>query len=256
MDSKEYHINLSADDGARYAILPGDPGRTELIASFLDEPEEIMFNREFRTFCGKLNGERVLVVSTGIGAPSAAICIEELKHIGVDTMIRVGTCGGMQKDVFAGDIVIANAAIRMDGTSKEYMPIEFPAVSDFEVTSALACAADKLKYKSHIGVVQAKDSFYGQHSPEMMGVEYELKNKWSAWIKGGCLASEMESGILFIVSALRKIRSGAVLYCVWNQEIAGHGMPEEQKVTDTTSAIRTAIEAIRILIEKDKCNNQ
>ncbi|MBR3439075.1 MAG: nucleoside phosphorylase, partial [Clostridia bacterium] len=123
-DSLQYHIMLGKKDGAKYAILPGDPGRTQLIASFFDSSEEVAFNREFRTFAGTLDGERVLVVSTGIGAPSAAICMEELAKIGVDTFIRVGTCGGMQDNVLPGDVIIANGAIRMDGTSKEYMPVE------------------------------------------------------------------------------------------------------------------------------------
>ena len=255
MKEPEYHIALTEEDGAKYAILPGDPGRTELIASFLDNPEEIAFNREFRTFSGYLCGEKVLVTSTGIGGPSAAICVEELAHIGVDTLIRVGTCGGMQMNVNPGDAVIASGAIRMDGTSKEYLPIEFPAVADVTVTNALSEAAEKEDIPFHIGVVQAKDSFYGQHSPDSMGVGPELKEKWSAWIKGGCLASEMESATLFIVAALRRLRAGAVFHCVWNQEQAGRGMPQE-KITDTTAAVRIAVEAMRIIIEKDKEQNK
>ena len=253
-NSLQYHINLSEKDGAKYAILPGDPGRTQIIASYLENPEEIMYNREFRTFSGTLEGEKVLVVSTGIGGPSAAICVEELAKIGVDTFIRVGTCGGMQDKVLPGDVVIASGAIRMDGTSKEYMPIEFPAVADFRITAALDKAAEELGIRRHVGVVQAKDSFYGQHSPDTMGVSYELKQKWEAWIKGGCLASEMESATLFIVASLRRLRAGAVFHCVWNQEIAGKGMPEDQKVTDTSLAIKTAIEALRIIIKEERHN--
>ena len=253
-DSLQYHIMLGRKDAAKYAILPGDPGRTQLIASFLDNPEEIAFNREFRTFAGTLDGERVLVVSTGIGAPSAAICMEELAKIGVNTFIRVGTCGGMQDDVLPGDVIIANGAIRMDGTSKEYMPIEYPAVADLYVTKALADAAQELGYRKHIGIVQAKDSFYGQHDPDSMGCSQELKNKWSAWIKGGCLASEMESSVLFVVAGVRRLRAGAVFHCVWNQEIAGKGMPQEGRTDDTTKAIKTAVEALRKLIKEDKNN--
>lgn len=247
-----YHINLSKNDSAKYAILPGDPGRVEKIAAFLDSPKLVSFNREYKTYEGYLDGEKVLVVSTGIGGPSTAICVEELAKIGVDTFIRVGTCGGMQMNVNPGDIVIANAAIRMEGTTLEYMPIEFPAVADFEVTSALKNAAENLSYPHHIGVVQAKDSFYSQHSPESMGVSDVLKYKWDAWIKGGCLASEMESAALYIVSAVRKLRAGAVFHCVWNQEQAGRGMPQDDHISDTTCAIKTAVEAIRILINNDK----
>lgn len=252
MKEPEYHIRLTEEQGAKYAIIPGDPGRTELIAQYLDEPEEIMFNREFRTFSGYLGGEKVLVTSTGIGAPSAAICIEELAHIGVDTFIRIGTCGGMQPQVKPGDLVIASGAVRMDGTSKEYMPIEFPAVADIDVTVALRQAAANLGLSSHTGVVQAKDSFYGQHDPDSMPAGYELKDKWQAWLKGGCLASEMESGILFIVAAVRRLRAGAVFHCVWNQELAGHGMPEDNKVENTDGAIRAAVEALKIIIKNDK----
>ena len=250
-NEKQYHINLSKENTAKYAILPGDPGRVEKIAKLLDKPKEIAFNREYKTYEGYLDSQKVLVVSTGIGGPSTAICVEELAKIGVDTFIRVGTCGGMQLNVNAGDLVIANGAIRMEGTSREYLPIEFPAVADFEVTSALSKAAKKLEYTHHIGVVQAKDSFYSQHDPDSMGVSDELKSKWKSWIKGGCLASEMESAALYIVSAVRGLRAGSIFHCVWNQEQAGHGMPQENKNSDTTAAIKTAIEAIRILIKED-----
>ena len=250
-NEKQYHINLSKENTAKYAILPGDPGRVEKIAKLLDKPKEIAFNREYKTYEGYLDSQKVLVVSTGIGGPSTAICVEELAKIGVDTFIRVGTCGGMQLNVNAGDLVIANGAIRMEGTSREYLPIEFPAVADFEVTSALSKAAKKLEFPHHIGVVQAKDSFYSQHDPDSMGVSDELKSKWKSWIKGGCLASEMESAALYIVSAVRRLRAGSIFHCVWNQEQAGHGMPQENKNSDTTAAIKTAIEAIRILIKED-----
>lgn len=250
-DSLQYHINLSKENSAKYAILPGDPGRVEKIASFLDNPKHIMTNREYNTYEGYINSEKVLVVSTGIGGPSTAICVEELAKIGVDTFIRVGTCGGMQLNVDPGDIVIASGAIRMEGTSREYLPIEFPAVADFSVTLALKRAAVNLGIKHHVGVVQAKDSFYGQHNPDSMGVCDELNSKWKAWTKGGCLASEMESAALYIVSAVRGLRSGSLFHCVWNQEQAGCGMPQENQSLDTTLAIRTAVEAIRILIKED-----
>ncbi len=251
-DTLQYHINLSINNAAKYAILPGDPGRVEKIAAFLDNPKQVSSNREYNTYEGYLCGEKVLVVSTGIGGPSTAICVEELAKIGVDTFIRVGTCGGMQMDIDPGDIVIANGAIRMEGTSREYLPIEFPAVADFEVTSALKRAAIHLGFRHHIGVVQAKDSFYSQHNPESMGVSDELNSKWKAWIKGGCLASEMESAALYIVSAVRGLRAGSVFHCVWNQEQAGCGMPQENHITDTTLAIKTAIEALKLLIKEDK----
>jgi len=247
----QYHIKLTEEHKAKYAILPGDPGRVEKIAAYLENAVQVGNNREYNSYLGYLDGERVLVVSTGIGGPSCAICVEELARIGVDTFIRVGTCGGMQPEVKPGDVVISTGAIRMDGTSKEYMPIEFPAVADFQVTQALSASAEKLGYDHHIGVVQAKDSFYGQHEPESMPNSAELLAKWDAWKRGGCLASEMEGATLFIVSAVRKLRAGAVFHCVWNQELAGTSMPEKRK-EDTSAAIKTAIEALRILIAKDK----
>ena len=248
---KQYHIGLSEEHAAKYAIIPGDPGRVEKIAAFLDNAEQVGYNREYNSYLGYLNGEKVLVVSTGIGGPSCAICVEELAKIGVDTFIRVGTCGGMQPNVKPGDVVISTGAIRQDGTSREYLPIEFPAVADFHVTSALYNAAQNLGYDNHIGVVQAKDSFYGQHSPESMPIAPELLAKWEAWKQGGCLASEMEGAALFIVSAARGLRSGAVFHCVWNQEVSQSAMPKDRK-EDTSCAIKTAIEALRILIKNDK----
>ena len=248
---KQYHIALSEEHSAKYAIIPGDPGRVEKIAAFLDNARQVGNNREYNSYLGYLNGEKVLVVSTGIGGPSCAICVEELAKIGVDTFIRVGTCGGMQPEVKPGDVIISTGAIRQDGTSREYMPIEFPAVADFHVTSALYKAAQDLGYDNHIGVVQAKDSFYGQHSPESMPTAPELLAKWDAWKRGGCLASEMEGATLFIVSAARGLRSGGVFHCVWNQEVSQSAMPKE-RTEDTSCAIKTAIEAIRILIKQDK----
>lgn len=247
----QYHIHLSEEHSAKYAIIPGDPGRVEKIAAYLDDAKQVGYNREYKSYLGTLDGEKVLVVSTGIGGPSCAICVEELAKIGVDTFIRVGTCGGMQPEVAPGDVVIGSGAIRQDGTSREYLPIEFPAVADFKVTQALYNAAQKLGYPNHVGVVQAKDSFYGQHSPESMPIAPELLYKWEAWKRGGCLASEMEGAALFIVSAARKLRSGAVFHCVWNQEVSQTAMPKDRK-EDTSAAIKTAIEAIRILIAEDK----
>ena len=247
----QYHIHLTEEQGAKYAIIPGDPGRVEKIAAYLDDAKQVGYNREYNSYLGYLDGEKVLVVSTGIGGPSCAICVEELSKIGVDTFVRVGTCGGMQPNVEPGDVIIGSGAIRQDGTSREYLPIEFPAVADFKVTQALYNAAEKLGYRNHVGVVQAKDSFYGQHSPESMPIAPELLYKWEAWKRGGCLASEMEGAALFIVGAARRLRTGAVFHCVWNQEIAKSGMPKERK-EDTSCAIKTAIEAIRLLIAEDK----
>ena len=253
MDEKMYHINLNKDDikGAKYAILPGDPDRVPKIAAFFDNPQKIGQKREYVSYLGQLCGENVLCVSTGIGGPSAAICIEELRQLGVENFIRVGTSGGMQLNVNAGDIVVVTGAIRMEGTSKEYLPIEFPAVADLDITCALRDAAKKLGYTYHTGVVQCKDSFYGQHAPQRMPVSYELEHKWEAWIRGGCLASEMESAALFTVCATLGAKAGAVMLCVWNQEREKAGLDQNEE-HDTEKAIKTAIEAIKILINEGK----
>lgn len=248
---ESYHIGFNAGHGARYALLPGDPGRVEKIAQKLDEPEFYAQNREYTTWIGKLNGEKVLVMSTGMGGPSTAIGIEELYRTGVDTFIRIGTCGGMQTEVIGGDLVIATGSIRMEGTTREYVPIEFPAVPNLKVTNSLVEAAEKLGKTYHAGVVQSKDSFYGQHDPDRMPVSYELNNKWQAWINAGCLASEMEGAALFVVSSVLRARAGAVFTCVWNQERVKLGLSNPE-CHNSEGAIDTAIEALKLLIEKDK----
>lgn len=251
MIEPSYHIALTAGHGARYALLPGDPGRVEMIARNLDEPHFVCQNREYTTWIGKLEGENVLVMSTGMGGPSTAIGVEELYRTGVDTFIRIGTCGGMQPEVIGGDIVVATGAIRMEGTSREYVPIEFPAVPDLFLTHELVEAAGRVGATVHAGVVQCKDSFYGQHDPDRMPVGDELNRKWRAWIAAGCLASEMESAALFVVCAYLRARAGSVFSVVWNQERARLGM-DNPEVHDVTPAIRTAIEALRAVIRGDR----
>ena len=244
----QYHIGVGKGEVGKYVILPGDPKRCEKIAAYFDGAKLVADSREFVTYTGYLDGEKVSVTSTGIGGPSASIALEELCRCGADTFIRVGTCGGMKPDVCGGDLVIANGAIRMEGTSKEYAPIEFPAVADFDVLCALKEAADKLKFKSHIGVVQCKDAFYGQHEPESKPVSYELMNKWEAWLRLGTLASEMESAALFTAASYLGVRVGSIFLSIANQERAKAGLINEQ-VHDTSKAIETAI---RIIIKKEK----
>ena len=248
---EQYHIGLKAGDVGEYVILPGDPKRCKKIAAYFDDAKLIADNREYTTYTGYLNGKKVSVTSTGIGGPSAAIALEELVNVGAKKFIRVGTCGGMDIDVKGGDIVIATGAIRMEGTTKEYAPIEFPAIADIDIVNALTHAAKNLGFNYHRGVVQCKDSFYGQHEPDKMPVSYELNNKWEAWKRMGCLASEMESAALFIVSSFLKVKTGSVFLTVANQEREKVGL-ENPVEHDTDKAIKTAIEAIKILIANDK----
>lgn len=250
-EGKQYHIGLKNGDVGEYVILPGDPKRCKKIAEYFDNAEFIADNREYTTYTGYLDGTKVSVTSTGIGGPSAAIAMEELVKVGAKTFIRVGTCGGMDLNVKGGDIVIATGAIRMEGTSKEYAPIEFPAVANLDITCSLVEAAKKLNYTYHTGVVECKDSFYGQHVPQRMPVNYELLNKWEAWKKLGCLASEMESAALFIVASTLNVKAGSVFLTVANQEREKQNL-ENPVVHDTDSAIKTAIEALKILIANDK----
>ncbi|MGN1267055.1 MAG: uridine phosphorylase [Dorea sp.] len=248
---RQYHIQVAKGEVGRYVLLPGDPKRCEKIAAYFDEPKLIADSREYVTYTGYLDGEKVTVTSTGIGGPSASIAMEELVNVGADTFIRVGTSGGMQLNVKSGDIVIASGAIRMEGTSKEYAPIEYPAVADVEVTNALIQAAKSLKQDYHVGVVQCKDAFYGQHSPETKPVGYELMNKWDAWIRCGCLASEMESAALYIVGSCLRVRVASVLLVMANQERAKQNL-ENPVVHNVDAPIQTAIEALRRLIREDK----
>lgn len=250
-DGRQYHIGLKEEDIGKYVILPGDPKRCEKIAAYFENPKKVGDRREFVTYTGFLNGEKVSVTSTGIGGPSAAIAMTELAKLGAHTFVRVGTCGGIDLDVKSGDIVIAQAAIRAEGTSKEYAPIEFPAVADFGMTAALKKGAEALGAKDHVGVVQCKDSFYGQHEADSMPVSYELTNKWEAWKRLGTLASEMESAALFVVASFLKVRVGSCFLVVANQEREKKGLTNPV-VHDTDLAIRVGIEGLKNLIEADK----
>lgn len=248
---RQYHINCVHGDVGRYCILPGDPGRCESIAALFDGAAFVGQNREYVIYTGTLLGEKVSVCSTGIGGPSAAIAMEELTAIGADTFIRVGTCGGIDLDVKGGDIVVATGAVRMEGTSREYAPIEYPAVADFEVANALVESCRELGLPYHVGVVQCKDAFYGQHEPERMPVSYELLNKWEAWKRMGCKASEMESAALFIAASHLRVRCGSNFLVVGNQERNAQGL-DNPIIHDTEAAITVAVGALRRLIRADR----
>jgi uridine phosphorylase len=251
MEDAMMHIQCKPGDIGRYVILPGDPGRVEQIAAYLDQSVKIAQNREFVTYTGTLLGEKVSVCSTGIGGPSAAIAMEELVKCGADTFIRVGTCGGISEKPEAGDLILASAAVRQEGTSLHYMPVEFPAVADTDVLFSLRKAAGQLNKKFHTGIVQSKDSFYGQHEPDRMPVSEELLGKWKAWKQAGVLASEMETAALFVTASVLHVRCGAVYLMIWNQERDKAGY-RDRKVTDTTGAAQTAVRAMQLLIEEDR----
>ena len=249
--AKQFHIACAQGDIGRYCILPGDPGRVPAIAALFDDAKQIAYNREFNVWTGTLLGEKVTACSTGIGGPSASIAMEELHKCGADTFIRTGTCGGIALDVQSGDVVVATGAIRYEHTSREYAPIEFPAVADFQVVNALVEATKKLGFPLHTGIVQCKDSFYGQHDPAASPVYYELQQKWESWKRLGVLASEMESAALFGVAAALGCRCGSCFHVVWNQEREAAGL--DQKMSeDTSSSVKVSVEALKLLIEADR----
>lgn len=251
----QFHIHCKEGDVGRYVFLPGDPGRCESIASFFDNPVHIGMNREYNIYTGTLLGQKVSVCSTGIGGPSASIAMEELHNIGADTFIRVGTCGGIALDVLPGDVIVATGAIRYEHTSLEYAPIEFPAVPDFDLTAALKAASEDLGYRTHTGVVQCKDSFYGQHSPEKSPVSYDLLQKWDSWKRLGVKASEMESAALFVVAAALGVRCGSCFHVIWNQEREAAGLDQDMN-EDTTSAVTVGVEALKLLIQQDRASGK
>ena len=249
--AKQFHIACAQGDIGRYCILPGDPGRVPAIAALFDDAKQIAYNREFNVWTGTLLGEKVTACSTGIGGPSASIAMEELHKCGADTFIRTGTCGGIDLNVQSGDVVVATGAIRYEHTSREYAPSEFPAVADFQVTNALVEATKKLGFPLHTGIVQCKDSFYGQHDPAASPVYYELQQKWESWKRLGVKASEMESAALFVVAAALGCRCGSCFHVVWNQEREAAGL--DQKMSeDTTASVKVAVEALKLLIQEDR----
>lgn len=246
----QHHINCRPGDVARYVLLPGDPGRAHMISTFFENPRLIAEHREYVTYTGTVDGVPISVCSTGIGCPSTAIAVEELARVGADTFIRVGTAGGMQPECLAGDLVVASAAIRDEGTTRQYMPMEFPAVASLDVTNALAEAAEALGQRYHVGVCHSKDSFYGQHQPERMPIARTLEERWNAWIAGGCLASEMEASAIYVVSSYLRKRAGCVLLVAGNQ-IIKQRVPEDQREAAVGRTIQTAIEAVKLLAARD-----
>ena len=268
-ETRAFHLKTKAGEVNRYCILTGDPGRTGEIAKNLRNAYHVCTNREFSVWNGDLSfgvtnsslgiDEKsfcvpITVCSTGIGGPSAAIALEELVQCGADTFIRIGTCGGIAEKVVPGDNVIAQACVRQEGTGREYAPIEYPATADFEITAALVHSSEQLGQRCHIGVIQSKDSFYGQHDMNRMPVSDELCAKWTAWKKLGVLASEMEAAALFVVSAALGVRCGAILHTIWNQERYAGGIRDEES-QDTTPSIICALRALALIAERDRGEN-
>ena len=251
---KQFHIQCTEGDVGKYAILPGDPGRCESIAEYFDDAKQVAYNREYNVYTGYLLGQKVTVCSTGIGGPSASIAMEELHNLGTDTFIRTGTCGGIDLDVKSGDIVVATGAVRYEHTSWEYAPIEYPAVANFDICAALRKASLNLGYKTHVGVSQCKDSFYGQHSPEKSPVSYDLLQRWEAYKRLHVKCSEMESAALFVVADALGCRCGSCFHVIWNQEREKAGLDQDMD-TNTSKSVKVAVEAMKLVIEEDLKKN-
>ena len=255
--AKQYHVMLEPGDVGRYVLLPGDPGRCESIAGHFDHPEFVARNREYTTFRGTLLGVRVAVTSTGIGGPSTAIAVEELAQAGADTFIRVGTAGGVHPSVQVGDLVIATAAVRDEGTSHQYVTSAFPAVAHHDVVAALRLAATQSGYPFRLGVSHSKDSFYGEAEMERMPNAARLLERWTAWVTMGVLCSEMEASTLFVVSSYLRCRAGAILQVVSPAPVkpapAGdvHAEWLDNGHISTQPVVTTAVEALRQLIQMD-----
>lgn len=248
-ESVQYHVHLKRGDVGRYVLLPGDPGRVPLIASFFDEAREVAFNREYRTFTGFVDGIKISCTSTGIGCPSTAIAVEELIRVGADTFIRIGTAGALQPGIQLGDLCITTASVREEGTTRQYVPLSYPAVADLDVTLALREAARKLGFRHHCGIGHCKDAFFIE-SDEGLPLAAENKMKWEAWYRSNVISTSMEAAALFVVSTIRRVRAGEILAVIG---LTYEDKPIMAKV-GIEEAIRTAIEAVKILAKQDGQN--
>ncbi len=242
----QYHVHLKPGDVGRYVLLPGDPGRVPLIASYFDNAKEVAFNREYRTYTGTVAGIQVSCCSTGIGCPSTAIAVEELIKCGADTFIRIGTCGALQREVKLGDLCITTGAVREEGTTRQYVPLSYPAVADLDVTLALREAAKKLKIAAHTGIGHCKDAFFIEDKD--IPIREEIDALWNAWYRSNVISTSMESAALFVVSSIRRVRAGEVMATIG---LTYDDKPIIAKV-GVEEAIRTAIEAIKILDKQDR----
>lgn len=248
IEGRQYHVGVKKGEIARMVLLPGDPGRVKKIIKYWDESRLIAEHREYITYTGKYKGIDISVTSTGIGGPASAIAIEELLEAGANTFIRVGSTGAIQNNIDIGDLIISTAALRFDGTSKHYAPLEYPAVASYEVVLALIEAAESLGVKYHVGLTASTDSFYvGQGRPGYRG----YLPSWSRNIINdlqsmNVLNFEMETATLFTLANIYGVRAGSIcaVYAqrIKNEFVAGAGEDD---------AIKVANEAVKVLTEWD-----
>jgi len=245
---RKYHVGLAQGDVGQYVLYPGDPARTAVIAGFLDGAREVAFSREYRTFTGSVAGVPVSAVSSGMGGPSVAIGVEEMRELGVHTFLRVGTCGATQPGIKVGDLVIATGAVRTEGTGDGYVPKEFPAVADYEVVTALLEAAREAGARHHLGIIRAVDALYSDLVPDTMPDGPKLKAELEMWAKAGVVANDMESSTLFVVASVRRLRAGSLLLVV---DEVGAGEIHHLDPAYMERMLKVAVEAVRRLIERD-----
>lgn len=244
---KKYHVGLSREDVGDYVLVPGDPFRTPLIARHLEGAKEVAFSREYRTFTGAVDGVKVSTMSSGMGGPSVAIGVEELHELGVHTLLRVGTCGALQPEVKMGDLVIAIAAVRSEGTPDGYVPKEYPAVASLEVVNALVEAAQAAKVPYHVGLMRSVDALYSDLMPDQMP-RPDLRPELEMWTRAGIIGNDMETSTLLIVSRLRQMRAGTVCLCV---DEVGAGEIHHLDPSYMDRMLAVAVDAIRRLIKRD-----
>jgi len=248
--SRQYHIALERGEVGRYVLLPGDPGRSALIAAHFDDARQVAAHREYVTYTGTLLGEQVSVTSTGIGAPSTAIAVEELVAIGAETLVRVGTAGATQNYLRHGSLVVAQAAVRDEGTTRHYVPLAYPAVADLDVVEALRRAAQRLGFSAYTGIVRSTDGLYADLSPQTMPVQALWHGTPdNVWAQSNVLCSEMEAAALFVVASVRGLRAGCVLAIV-NEMGVGDILAGAASALEPL--IATAVEALRLLIRRDR----
>lgn len=250
-DDLVYHLKIKKGDIAPYVLLPGDPKRCAVIATYLEDPILIADYREYVTITGTYKGIPVSVCSTGIGGPSASIAVEELIECGAHTFIRVGTSGALRLDVQSKDLIIAQAAVRDEGTSMQYLPVECPVCANFDIIQALEEVAINFEHPYHVGMIHSKDSFYTEVEPQNSFFRDKEEQKLQWYTKCGVLASEMECAAIFSVGAIRKVRTGAILQVVDTTMLSKYNTPIQKQESSIDTVIKTALEALYLLAKSE-----
>ena len=245
---KKYHVGLAKGDVGDYVLIPGDPGRTPMIAKYLDGAKEVAFSREYRTFTGSIDGVKVSTISSGMGGPSVAIAVEELYELGVHTFLRVGTCGAAQPEIKMGDLVIAVGAVRTEGTSDGYVPREYPAIASIDMVNELIDASRAAGVPFHVGLIRSVDALYSDLMPDRMPRPEHLREELQTWSRAGVLSNDMETSTLFIVARLRNLRAGTINLCV---DELGAGEIHHLDPNYMDRMLKVAVDALRRLIARD-----